>query len=125
MPDLRELHKKYPKWAHRRHRRRKRRKKSRKRRRAAGTSTEGMLMSLLHQLLLGGTFAKKHGENVLTGYTDKVKADALAPVRSRIEHRLRMERADRRDAVRGGAIGAAALAAPGPAVNPRYHFHNN
>ena len=67
--DYHELRKKYPKWAHRKdeHRKRKR-KRSRRRRRSrraakrekqdTGTSTEGMLLSLLHQLMLGGTLAK-------------------------------------------------------------------
>jgi hypothetical protein len=49
-----------------------------------------MLLSLLHQLMLGGTLAKKHGENVVTGYADKVRADALAPVRSRAAMREAM-----------------------------------
>ena len=112
--DYHELRKKYPKWAHRRdeHKKRKRkrkrkrrrsRKKTRKTEKHAGTSTEGMLISLLHQLMLGGTLgplAKKHGDNVLTGYADKVAPDALAPVRSRAWMRWR--------SLRGGGVGAGA-----------------
>ena len=89
MPDLRELKKKYPKWAHRKDERKRRRKKSRRRRRrrkkkADTNTTEVMLVSLLQQLLMGPTtLAKKHGENVQTGYMNMVTPDALAPVRSR------------------------------------------
>jgi len=114
-----ELRKKYPKWAHRRDEHKKRRRKSRRRRRRrkkkqhAGTTTEGMLLSLLQQLMLGGTLAKKHGENVITGYADKVKPDALAPVRSR--HLMQQAMAE--PAGGGGAgAGAGAVAAIGPAV---------
>ena len=74
---------------------------------AAPTSTEGMLISLLQQLMLGGTLAKKHGENVVTGYADRVKPDSLAPVRSRDQYRGRF----RDDG--GGGAGAGAGAAVG------------
>ena len=112
--DYHELRKKYPKWAHRRdeHKKRKRKRKRKRRRsrkglrskteKQAGTSTEGMLISLLHQLMLGGTLAKKHGENVITGYADKVNPDALAPVRSRHLHREAMAEDE------GGGAGAGA-----------------
>ena len=105
-----ELRKKYPKWAHRRDERRKRRRKRRrskkKRARQQGSTTEGMLLSLLQQLMLGGTLAKKHGENVVTGYADKVTPDSLAPVRSRAAHRQALRRHD-------GGAGAGAAAAIG------------
>ena len=119
--DYHELRKKYPKWAHRKDEHKKRRRKSKRRRRRArkkkrqqagtGTSTEGMLMSLLHQLMLGGTLAKKHGENVVTGYADKVKADALAPVRSRAAMRDAMAEPQQQG---GAGAGAGAVAAIGP-----------
>ena len=122
MPTRLELRKKYRKWAHRRDEHKKRRRKSRRKRRrsrrrsrrsakkAAGTSTEGMLVSLLQQLMLGGTLAKKHGQNVITGYADKVKPDSLAPVRSRHLYR---EAADGRDHGMGHGAGAGAAAAAG------------
>ena len=121
--DYHELRKKYPKWAHRKdeHRKRKR-KRSRRRRRSrraakrekqdTGTSTEGMLLSLLHQLMLGGTLAKKHGENVITGYADKVKPDALAPVRSR--HLMREAMAE----PHGSGSGRRGACPPGPVSVP-------
>ena len=84
--DYHTLRAKYPRWAHRRddHRRRRRKRKRARRsrrkkkqsREKMGSTTEGMLMSLLHQLMLGGTLAKKHGENVVTGYADRVRPDA-------------------------------------------------
>ena len=123
-----ELRKKYPKWAHRKdeHRKRKR-KRSRRRRRSRrrakkrekhdSTSTEGMLLSLLHQLMLGGTLAKKHGENVITGYADKVNPDSLAPVRSR--HLMREAMAEPQQGGAGAGAGAAAVVrAPPPAGYP-------
>ena len=88
-----ELRKKYPRWAHRRDAHKKRRRKSRRKRKRArraqrhhqGSTTEGMLMSLLQQLMIGGRLpAKTHGQNVVTGYAGGVKPDALAPVRSRM-----------------------------------------
>ena len=107
-----ELRKKYPKWAHRRDERRKRRRKRRrskkKRARQQGSTTEGMLLSLLQQLMLGGTLAKKHGENVVTGYADKVTPDSLAPVRSRAAHRQALRRHDGGDGGVGAGAGAAA-----------------
>ncbi len=122
--DYHDLRKKYPKWAHRRDEHKKRRRKSRRKRRrsrkgrrkkvaAAGTSTEGMLVSLLHQLMLGGTLgplAKKHGDNVLTGYADKVAPDALAPVRSRAWMRRKM--AEPQGGGAGAGAGAAAVVPP-------------
>ena len=125
--DYHELRKKYPKWAHRKdeHRKRKR-KRSRRRRRSrraakrekhgTGTSTEGMLLSLLHQLMLGGTLAKKHGENVITGYADKVKPDALAPVRSR--HLMREAMAEPQQGGAGAGAGAAAVVRAPPGYPP-------
>ena len=69
-----------------------------------------MLLSLLQQLMLGGTLAKKHGENVVTGYADKVTPDSLAPVRSRAAHRQALRR---HDGDGGGGAGAGAAAAIG------------
>ena len=124
--DYHELRKKYPKWAHRKdeHRKRKR-KRSRRRRRSrraakrekhGSTSTEGRLLSLLHQLMLGGTLAKKHGENVITGYADKVKPDALAPVRSR--HLMREAMAEPQQGGAGAGAGAAAVVRAPPGYPP-------
>jgi hypothetical protein len=107
------LRKKYPKWAHRKEERKRRRKKSRRRRRRRKrkgdtNTTEVMLVSLLQQLLMGPTtLAKKHGENVQTGYMNMVTPDALAPVRSRAWMREMM----REDEPAGGAgAGAGAVA---------------
>jgi len=36
-------------------------------------------------MLLGGPVAKKHGENVRTGYTGAVKPDLLSTWRSQVE----------------------------------------
>ena len=115
--DYHELRKKYPKWAHRKDEHRKRRRKSRRRRRrrrraAQGTSTEGMLLSLLHQLMLKpATLAKKHGENVVTGYGNAVRPDALAPVRSR-QLADQMRAGPRAPGAGAGAGAAAVVAAP-------------
>jgi len=98
-----KLRKKYPKWAHRRdhHEKKRRRSRSRSRRRrrraarqkrqaavGTGTVTNVLLMQLLHQIM--GTnimpLARKHGENVLTGYANAVTPDRLAPVRARDEY---------------------------------------
>ena len=108
-----ELRKKYPKWAHRKDEKRKRKRKRRRskkraRQTAGGSTTEGMLLSLLQQLMLGGTLAKKHGENVTTGYADKVSPDSLAPVRSRAAHRQALRRHDGGDGGFGAGAGAAA-----------------
>ena len=117
MANYLELRKKYPRWAHRRDARKKRRRKSRRKRKRArkqdqGSTTEGMLLSLLQQLMIGNRLpAKKHGENVVTGYAGGVAPDALAPVRSRMEARL-MRGGDRNG---GGAAGAAAVGAVGAA----------
>ena len=109
------LRKKYPKWAHRKDERKRRRRKSRRRRRRSRshkkdgttTSTEGMLLSLLHQLMLRpATLAKKHGENVITGYADTVKPDSLAPVRSR----YLMQQAMKVDEPGGGSAAGAGAA---------------
>jgi len=111
------LRKKYPKWAHRKEERKRRRKKSRRRRRRrsrskaapAASSSEGMLTSLLYQLLLAPrTLARKHGENVITGYADTVKPNSLAPVRSRHLMREAM-----REDEPGGGVGAAGAAMVG------------
>ena len=74
MRDYLGMRSKYPKWAHRRDEHKKRKRKSRRKRkrsrsrgrRAAGggTSTEGMLVSLLQQLMLPATLAKKRRERV-------------------------------------------------------------
>ena len=114
-----ELRKKYPRWAHRRDAHKKRRRKSRRKRKRArkqlsqGSTTEGMLLSLLQQLMVGGTRlpAKKHGENVVTGHAGGVAPDALAPVRSRMQARLMREGGTGGT----GAAGAAAVGAIGPA----------
>ena len=118
MSNYLELRKKYPRWAHRRDARKKRRRKSRRRRKrrkqvqSQGSTTEGMLLSLLQQLMVGNRLpATKHGENVVTGYAGGVSPDALAPVRSRMEARL-MRGGDRNG---GGAAGAAAVGAVGAA----------
>ncbi len=123
MVDYHELRKKYPRWARRRDHHKKRKRKSRRKRKrrkkqqgqqnVQGSTTEGMLLSLLQQLMLGGTLAKKHGENVTTGYLDKVSPDALAPVRSRAAHRRAMRGAEGDGPFGAGAgAGAAAMIAP-------------
>ena len=109
------LRKKYPKWAHRKDERKRRRRKSRRRRRrkkkADTNTTEVMLVSLLQQLLMGPTtLAKKHGENVQTGYMNTVTPDALAPVRSRAWMREMMKEKEKAGA--GAGAGAAAVVAP-------------
>ena len=125
MPTHYELRQKYPRWAHRRDERKRRRRKSRRRRKrrkksdklpsgGAGTSTEGMLVSLLHQLMLGGAVAKKHGENVITGHSGAVKPDLLAPGRSKADYEATSADRERRGGAGGGA-GAGAVAAIGPA----------
>ena len=70
-----------------------------------------MLAALLQQLMLGGTLAKKHGENVITGYADRTRPDSLAPVRSRAHHRMMQRRRDP-GFTGAGAGAAAALYAP-------------
>ena len=128
MPTHYELRQKYPRWAHRRDERKRRRRKSRRRRKrrkksdklpsgGAGTSTEGMLVSLLHQLMLGGPVAKKHGENVITGHSGVVKPDLLAPGRSKADYEATSADRERRGDAGGGA-GAGAVAAIGPAFFP-------
>ena len=129
-----ELRRKYPKWAHRRdadrkHKRRKRRRRKRSRSRsrkklvrdAQSASSEQLLTTLLTQMMLKGTLAKKHGENVVTGYADNVKPDALAPVRSRVQYRKDAADADMRDAMRSMlAAGGAAAAVAGPQAPPAF-----
>ena len=129
MRDYLGMRSKYPKWAHRRDEHKKRRRKSRRKRKrsrsrgrraqSAGTSTEGMLISLLHQLMLPRTLAKKHGENVWTQYGGAVTPDRLANVRSRDEA-TRMRQA--RQGPAGGGAGAGAGAAA--AIGPRYPMPN-
>ena len=120
------LRKKYPKWAHRKEERKRRRKKSRRRRRRRKrkgdtNTTEVMLVSLLQQLLMGPTtLAKKHGENVQTGYMNMVTPDALAPVRSRAWMREMMK--DKEDKAGGAGAGAGAAAVVAPAA-PRGFPH--
>jgi hypothetical protein len=107
MPTRDQLRRKYPKWAHRRAHKRRRR---RKQRAAKATTTETMLVSLLQQLMLGAP-KRKHGENVVTGYLDRVRPDSLAPVRSRAYHRMMQRR--REPGFDGASAGAsAALYAP-------------
>ena len=112
------LRKKYPKWAHRKEERKRRRKKSRRRRRRRKrkgdtNTTEVMLVSLLQQLLMGPTtLAKKHGENVQTGYMNMVTPDALAPVRSRAWMREMMKEKEDKAGGAGAGAGAAAVVAP-------------
>ena len=115
------LRKKYPKWAHRKEERKRRRKKSRRRRRRRKrahtdtNTTEVMLVSLLQQLLMGPTtLARKHGENVQTGYLNMVTPDALAPVRSRAWMREMMKDKEEKAGGAGAGAGAAAVVAPAP-----------
>ena len=118
MPTHYDLRQKYKKWAHRRDARKRRRRKSRKRRSrsrvkksSAGSTTEGMLISLLNQLMIGNaTPAKKHGENVITGASGAVAPDALAPIRSRMQHELYKKERGRDGAGTGAGAGAAAAA---------------
>ena len=123
MPTHYDLRQKYKKWAHRRDARKRRRRKGRKRRRSrsrgrakkssAGpqATTEGMLISLLNQLMVGSrTPAKKHGENVITGASGAVAPDALAPIRSRMQHELYKKERGRNPAGTGAGAGAAAAA---------------
>ena len=122
MVDHAALRKKYPKWAHRHayHKKKRRRSRSRRRRRAraAEPSTNVLLMQLLHQIM-GGTvrpLARKHGENVVTGYAGAVTPDRLAPVRSRDEY-ARAAIVGQYGPWRGVGVGAAA-AAGGPRPPP-------
>lgn len=122
--DRHALRRKYPKWAHRRdyHKksRRRSRRKSRRRKRAAaaGPDTEQMLVMLLNQLLRPATLAKKHGENVLTGYANTVKPDLLPPVRSKEQHRRWAAERDVGAGVGAGA-GAGAMAGYVPVYRGR------
>ena len=88
------LRKKYPKWAHRRdyHAKKKKRRRSRAagRRKKKKISQQDVTTLLLLQLLgqiqgVNAPLAKKHGENVVTGYGGAVAPDRLAPVRSQDE----------------------------------------
>ena len=121
MVDHAALRKKYPKWAHRvayhkKKRRRSRSRSRRRRRRARGStpSTNVLLMQLLHQIMGGNVrpLARKHGENVVTGYAGGVTPDRLAPVRSRDEY-ARSAIVGEYGPWRGVGVGAAA-AAGGP-----------
>ena len=128
MRDYLGMRSKYPKWAHRRDEHKKRRRKSRRKRKrrrraqsaGAGTTTEGMLVSLLHQLMLRPqTLAKKHGENVLTQYGGIVKPGVLSNLWSRQDREER--KADwyakhypGAGRGRGAGAGAGAAAAIGP-----------
>ena len=135
MSQYHELRKKYPKWAHRRDEHKKRRRKSRQKRRrarkrarkAAGTSTEGMLVSLLHQLMLKpATLAKKHGDNVLTGYANVVDPDTLAANRSRAWYQMKKRERDGRPGGAGaGAGAAAAIGNPMQYGDPRHSRHRS
>ena len=120
MADYLDLRKKYPKWAHRldyhrKHRRRSRRKRRRRRRAVAPTQssiTTILLTQLLQQIMGTGVIrplARKHGENVLTGYTNAVTPDRLAPVRSRDEY----GRASAGPPGRGFGVGVGAAAGAG------------
>ena len=133
MLDSAALRKKYPKWAHRRayHKKRRRRSRSRSRRRrrrararrpqAQNTVTNVLLLQLLHQIMGVNVkpVARKHGENVISGYVDGVAPDRLAPVRARDDFRLERAIADRRGGARAGAgVAAAAAHAGGPPRAP-------
>ena len=133
MRDYLGMRSKYPKWAHRRDEHRKRKRKSKRkrrrsrgrRRRAAGggTSTEGMLVSLLQQLM-PQTLAKKHGENVLTKYGGVVKPGLLSNVWSRQDREERLARHYARHspgAGRGAGAGAGAAAVIGAVGPPAPH----
>lgn len=122
MVDHAALRKKYPKWAHRhayhkkkRRRSRRRSRRRRRRARAAEPSTNVLLMQLLHQILGGNVrpLARKHGENVVTGYAGAVTPDRLAPVRSRDEY-ARRAIVGEYGPWRGVAAGAAAHAGGAP-----------
>jgi len=121
------LRKKYPKWAHRRDYHKKKRRRSRRRRRrrrrvrttttTTKTVSNGLLMSLLQQLMgsqqLSGV-SRKHGSNVLEGYGGSVRPDRLAPLRSRDEYveETRLAAARERPAGVGPAgVGVAGAAA--------------
>ena len=68
-----------------------------------------MLISLLNQLMIGSaTPAKKHGENVITGASGAVAPDALAPIRSRMQHELYKKERGRNPAGTGAGAAAAA-----------------
>ncbi len=88
MPTHYDIRAKYPRWAHRRdehkRRRRKRRKRSRRKKKSDQARTQALRL-LLSQMLLGGPVAKKHGENVRTGYSGAVKPDLLNTWRSEVE----------------------------------------
>ena len=125
MVDYAALRKKYPKWAHRHayHRKRRRRSRSRSRRRrrrarAAAPSTNVLLLQLLHQIMGGAVrpLARKHGENVVTGYAGAVTPDRLAPLRSRDEY-ARAAIVGQYGPWRG--VGAGAAAAAGQAAPRR------
>jgi hypothetical protein len=111
------LRKKYPKWAHRQDHRKKRagRKRRKRKSRKHAPETEHMLVSLLSQLMLGGTLAKKHGENVLTGVAGKVKPNYLSPLWSQHERNFIMERGRAGMRYPRGAGGAAAAVVGAPA----------
>ena len=124
--DEAQLRRKYPKWAHRRdfHKRkrkravrrvRRHRRRSRRAHRARAKShdvTTILLTQLLHQIMGVGTvpLARKHGENVITGYAGGVAPDLLAPVRSRSEYLYPAPKD--RAGLTGVAVGAAASAGP-------------
>ena len=115
MADYHELRKKYPKWAHRRdhHAKKRRQSRSRRRRRSRRRAqahktpdlTNVLLVQLLHQIMGAKPLARKHGENVVTGYTGAVRPDRLAPVRSRDEYMYPAPAGPG-----GAAVGAAAQA---------------
>jgi len=114
-----DLRKKYPKWAHRRDYHKKKRRRSRRRRRARratgeeGTVTNVLLMQLLNQIMgvnVGPLRAKKHGENVLTGYANAVTPDQLAPVRARAWYNRERNAADQYNRGFEAAVGVAARA---------------
>ena len=129
-----ELHKKYPKWAHRKKHldAKKRRQRARriavhvlrahKRRRRKTSSTSDITHILLLQLLQqiqGNTVIRtpgmKHGSNVLTGYGGAVRPGRLAPVVSRDE-RARILGQHGGTGVAVGAAAHAGRGAPGVRV---------
>ena len=112
------LRKKYPKWAHRlNYHKKKRRRSKRKRRRTSKTETVTTLLltQLLHQIMgTGNTIrpvARKHGDNVISGYRDGVSPEPLVTLKSRSWYRGEKAAADRPGGV---GVGVAAAAHAGP-----------
>ena len=112
MPTREQLRRKYPKWAHRRDH--KKRKRKRKRKKRVHTKHDLMLLALLQDMMNPVMpLHRKHGENVLSGYSSGVKPDSLAPVRSRAYHKMMQEERERGGEAALTGASAAVLAAPG------------